>query len=112
MNRREIRKKRIRKSICGTGDKPRISVFRSNKHLYVQAIDDAKGLTLVSFCDRNLKQKKNATKTEVAKLVGEEFGKLLSSKGIETCVFDRSGYQYFGRVAALAEGIRSQKIRF
>lgn len=112
VNKRNIRKKRIRRSIYGTQNKPRISVFRSNKHVYVQAIDDAKGLTLASFCDLSLKQKKAGTKTEIAKLVGEEFGKLLKKNGIESCVFDRSGYQYFGRVAALAEGIRSQNIKF
>jgi large subunit ribosomal protein L18 len=112
VEKRQIRKKRIKKKVRGTAERPRVSVFRSNKHLYVQAIDDVKGETLASFCDLNLKQKKAGNKTEIAKLVGAEFGKLLKKKGVETCVFDRSGYQYFGRVAALAEGIREQKVVF
>lgn len=107
------RRQRIRKKIFGTNAKPRTSVFRSNKHIYVQAIDDESGKTMVSFSDFKLgksQQKKNRVK--IALEVGKEFGKKLKAKKIKTIVFDRGGYRYHGRIKALAEGIRESGIKF
>lgn len=111
-NSRIRRKKSVRKLISGTQDKPRISVFRSNKYISVQAIDDVKRVTLLGLSERNTKLPKDSTKTERAMLVGENFGKLMSEKKIEAAVFDRSGYRYHGRVKALADGIRKAGIKF
>ena len=106
---RKIRKKRrVRSKIVGSGERPRISVNRSNKYIYAQAIDDEKRVTIVSCSSLALqKQKKeNKQKVEEAKLVGKELGTLLLGKNIKEAVFDRSYYIYKGRVKALAEGLR------
>jgi large subunit ribosomal protein L18 len=116
MDRRRLRKsrqRRIRKKIQGTNEKPRLSVFRSNKHIYVQAIDDEKKVTLVDFCDLNLSKKdQSGKKSEVARLVGKNFAKKLKDKKITKVVFDRGGYRYHGRVKSLAEGIRDEGLKF
>ncbi len=112
-NRRLKIKYRVRKKVLGSGDKPRLSVFRSNKQIYAQVINDDQGLTLVSASssDKALDEKK-VNKTEMAK----EVGKLLAGKakeaGIETVVFDRNGYLYHGRVKSLAEGAREGGLKF
>ena len=107
-------RKRIRKNISGTKDVPRMSIFRSNKQIYVQLIDDQAGVTLVSASSRNkeVAEKKGITKSEQAKLVGKLIAEKSISKGISTVVFDRGGYLYHGRVKQLAEGAREGGLKF
>ncbi len=107
-------KLRIRKRIKGTAEAPRLSVFRSNKQIYVQAIDDVNGVTLASACS---KEKEIATvtgkkKSEVAVLVGKRIAEKCKEKGIETVVFDRNGNQYHGRVKSVADGAREGGLKF
>jgi large subunit ribosomal protein L18 len=111
---RERRKRRIRKKISGSGDRPRVSVFRSSKHIYVQAIDDSKGSTLatVSTLSEGVKESLEGNKTDEAKAVGAALAKVLKDKGIEQIIFDRNGYLYHGRVKALAEGAREAGLKF
>ncbi|MBU0976440.1 MAG: 50S ribosomal protein L18 [Patescibacteria group bacterium] len=109
MNRRAKRQKRIRKKIKGTDTKPRMNVFRSNKHIYAQAVDDVSRKTLASESDLKLTKGKKADK---AKIVGEKLGEKLNKKGIKELCFDRSGYRYHGRVKALAEGLRKKGVKF
>jgi len=112
---REIRrKKRIREKINGTGKKPRISVYRSNKYIYVQAIDDEKKTTIASFSSMKTNKKtaeKKNTKQEQAKVVGKELAEALKKLKVNEAVFDRSTYRYHGRVAAVAEGLREGGIK-
>lgn len=104
---------KIRSQICGTLSRPRISVYRSLVHMYVQIIDDTNSRTLVSFDDRVLSaEQKKKKPLEQARILGEEVGKLAKNKGISSVVFDRGGYAYTGRIKALADGIRSQGINF
>jgi len=106
-------KKRIRKSVFGTPEMPRMSVYRSNKHISVQIIDDVKNQTLVAASSRN-KEIAEATgnKSEIANTVGELIAKRASEKGINKIVFDRSGYLYHGRVKSLAECARKGGLKF
>ncbi len=106
------RKMHIRKRITGTAERPRISVFRSNRHLYIQAIDDQEGKTLVSASnlENELSELKNSV--EAAQKLGEEFGKRLHEKNLKTVVFDRNGYKYHGIVKAVADGTRKAGIEF
>ncbi len=113
----EKRKKiklRIRKRIRGTAEKPRVSVFRSNKQIYAQAVDDVNGVTLASASSRekDIASVTGKKKSEVALLVGKRFAAVCREKGIETVVFDRSGYQYHGRVKSLADGAREGGLKF
>ena len=97
----------------GTKIAPRLSVFRSNRSIYAQIIDDTKGETLVSFSSKKLDSKMvKKTKIEIAELVGEDLAKLAKAKKIVSVVFDRAGYKYHGRVKALAEGARKGGLRF
>lgn len=102
------RRRRIRGGIVGTAEKPRLTVFRSNRHIYVQAVDDAARKTLVSYSSLQGKGAGKGTtkKTETAKMVGKALAVLLVKHNIKTCVFDRNVYAYKGRVKALAEGVR------
>jgi large subunit ribosomal protein L18 len=112
---RTRRKKRIRKRVLGTAEKPRLAVFRSLNHIYVQAIDDAKGRTLLSASSMDPEVKGKAAKTgnkDSAKLVGELIARKCKQKGISKVVFDRSGYLYHGRVKALAEAARAAGLVF
>lgn len=109
------RKKRIRKTICGNQDRPRLSVFRSSKNIYAQIIDDTLGTTLVSastldkeFKDKNIEGKK----VEIAKVVGNLVGKRALDKGITKVVLDRNGYLYHGRIKALSDGAREAGLNF
>ncbi|MGP1485740.1 MAG: 50S ribosomal protein L18 [Campylobacter sp.] len=102
------RKKRIRAKISGTEALPRISIFKSNRTLYVQAIDDVKGVTLASADGRKLGVK--ASK-DGAKALAVEFAKTLKSKKIEVALFDRNGYLYHGVIAAFADGLRENGIK-
>ena len=111
----ERRKKRVRKKVVGTPERPRLSVHRSNKHLYVQIVDDTGCKTLASASTLSkgiTEEAARLKKTEVAKKVGELLGKLAREKGIEKVVFDRSGYIYHGRVRAVAEGAREAGLKF
>lgn len=102
------RKVRVRGKISGTAEKPRISVFRSNRFFYAQAIDDVNGTTLASADGSKLKSK--ATKEGVAE-VAKAFAETLKAKKIETAVFDRNGYLYHGVVAAFADALRENSIK-
>jgi large subunit ribosomal protein L18 len=106
-------KKRIRKIISGTSDRPRLSVFRSNKEIYAQLIDDKAGRTLLAASSREKGTvATKGTKTEQAKYVGKRIAEKAKAAGIETCVFDRNGYLYHGRVKALAEAAREGGLKF
>jgi len=106
-------KYRIRKNLQGTAEKPRLSVYRSNKQIYAQLIDDLSGSTLASASSQ-LKGivEKSVNKTEKAKLVGQTIAERAKEAGIENVVFDRNGYLYHGRVKALAEGARENGLKF
>ena len=109
---RDRRRGRIRAKIQGTKECPRLSVFRSNLNIYLQLIDDAKGITIVSVSSKEIKGKKTATKTEIAEEAGKLLAKKAKEKNITTVVFDRGGYRYHGRVKAVAEGARSVGLKF
>ncbi|HNT42221.1 MAG: 50S ribosomal protein L18 [Bacteroidales bacterium] len=107
-------RRRIRKKISGTAEKPRLTVFRSNTNIYVQFVDDVTGRTLASASSmvKDIAGKPKITKTEQAKLVGQLAAKNALEKGITTVVFDRSGYLYHGRVKALADAARESGLKF
>ncbi|MBK7214111.1 MAG: 50S ribosomal protein L18 [Bacteroidales bacterium] len=106
-------KQRVRKRISGTADRPRMTVFRSNKEIYVQLIDDLTGRTLVSATsrDKGIADSK-VTKIEQAKLVGKLAAERALEAGIATVIFDRNGYLYHGRIKALADSAREGGIKF
>ncbi len=106
-------KYRVRKRVRGTAEKPRLSVFRSNKAIYAQVINDDEGKTLVASSSQ-LKDigEKKLTKSEMAKEVGKVVAERAKEAGIDTIVFDRSGYRYHGRVKSLAEGAREGGLKF
>lgn len=108
-------KRRIRKRVSGTAVKPRMSVFRSNKQIYAQLIDDLTGVTLVSASsmEKEIAEKSvSITKSEVAKLVGKLAAERALSKGISEVVFDRNGYLYHGRIQSLADAAREGGLKF
>jgi large subunit ribosomal protein L18 len=112
---RERRKLRIRRKISGTSDKPRLSVFRSAKHIYAQVVDDVAGQTLAhaSTLSRDVRgEVTEASKQDAAKKVGAAIAKILLAKGISKIVFDRNGYLYHGRVRALADAAREAGLKF
>lgn len=102
---------RVRQKVSGTSEKPRLCVFRSNKHISAQVIDDVKGTTLVSSSSVALKLNDGGN-VEGAKKVGEDIAKKCLEKKIDTVVFDRAGYIYHGRVKALADAARSAGLKF
>lgn len=109
------RKKRIRKNVNGTEERPRLTVFRSDKHIYAQIVDDVQGITLVSSSTLTAEFKeKEAPKGKVgaAKLVGELVAARAREKGISKVVFDRNGYIYHGRIQALADAARQAGLDF
>lgn len=111
--RREKIRKRIRKSLAGTETKPRLSVYRSNKEIYAQIIDDTTGKTLGAASSRDADiAASEASKAEIAKLVGKAIAAKAVEAGIETVSFDRGGYLYHGRVKQLAEGAREGGLKF
>ena len=118
INKNAIRQKRhirVRGKISGTAETPRFNVYRSTKHLSVQIIDDVKGATLVacSTVEKEIaKLVEGKTKVEAAKIVGQEAAKRALEAGIKAVVFDRGGYIYTGRVAAVAEGAREAGLEF
>lgn len=108
-NQRDRRRKRIRVKIFGVSDKPRLSVFRSNKYISAQLVDDEKGVTLASATSKNIKGK---SVVEKAKAVGLSIGEQAKSKNIKMAIFDRGGYLYTGSVAAVAVGARENGLKF
>ena len=112
---RQVRHARVRKTVVGSSARPRLCVNRSNVNIYAQVIDDEKGVTIVSAStlEKELAAKvKGKTKTEAAKIVGEEIGKRAVAKKVKEVVFDRGGYLYHGRVQALADGAREGGLKF
>lgn len=109
------RKTRVRKKITGTSERPRLNVYRSNKHIYAQIIEDATGktLTAASTLSKELKDKLgDVKKTEAAKKIGEFVAKKAIAKGIDRVVFDRGGFLYHGRIKAVADGAREAGLKF
>jgi len=106
---------RVRKSVSGTQERPRLNVFRSVTEIYAQVIDDHSGHTLVaaSSVDNELRKKmEGLNKTEQAKLVGQTVAERAKSKGITAVIFDRGGFRYMGRIKALADGARESGLQF
>ncbi|NIT03830.1 50S ribosomal protein L18 [Candidatus Saccharibacteria bacterium] len=108
-NQRAKRRARVRGRVVGTAKKPRLSVFRSSKHMFAQLVDDERGKTLVSASDLGIGE---ATKAESAFEVGRELAKRALKKKIKKVVFDRGGYAYHGRVKRVAEGAREGGLEF
>jgi len=109
---RERRKFRIRKKITGTGERPRLTVFRSNKQIYAQVINDETGSTIVSAGSLGRDHATEGGKAATAAQIGEHVATLCKEKGITKVVFDRNGYIYHGRVRALADGARKGGLEF
>jgi large subunit ribosomal protein L18 len=112
---RERRRRRIRRKLSGTAERPRLNVFRSTGHIYAQIIDDVAGHTLVSAStvDNELKpQMANKDKTQQSEIVGKAVAERAKAAGIESVVFDRGGFLYHGRVKALADGAREGGLKF
>jgi large subunit ribosomal protein L18 len=114
INRRLRIKRRVRKVISGTQERPRITVFRSNKQIYAQIVDDTTGVTIVSASssEKEFAEKEFKGKIQQASLVGEVLAKRAIEAGITNCVFDRNGYLYHGRVKSLADGARNGGLNF
>jgi large subunit ribosomal protein L18 len=105
-------KRRIRKNISGTSTTPRLTVYRSNKQIYAQIIDDLNGVTLVSASSQGVKECENVTKVEQASVVGKLIAEKAKKAGVETVVFDRNGYLYHGRIKSLADSAREGGLKF
>ncbi|MEI6494673.1 MAG: 50S ribosomal protein L18 [bacterium] len=122
LQKRQTRQRRVRAKISGTLECPRLAIFKSNSYIYAQLIDDVASKTIVSACDvktkkTSRKDSKQADKAGFAKVdsamnIGKEIAKLATAKGIKRVVFDRGGYQYTGRVKAVAEGARAGGLEF
>ncbi len=115
IEKKEIRKRihmRIRRKLSGTSERPRLAVFRSVAHIYVQVIDDSKGATLVSASSVDKGAKTNGGNVAAAKAIGKLVAERAKEKGIKHVVFDRGGYQYHGRVKALADAARAAGLEF
>ena len=115
INAREKRAKRVRKKVYGTAESPRLTVYRSLKNVYVQLVDDTKGVSLVGLSSSGKElheQKIDGGKTGIAKMTGKLVAEKAKEKGITKVVFDRNGYIYHGRVKAVAEGAREGGLKF
>jgi large subunit ribosomal protein L18 len=119
LNRRKAlrlkRRKRIRKKLHGSQQRPRLSVFRSAKHIYTQIVDDTQGITLVSASTMEkdvIEQQKFENKTAAATYIGKLIAERASEKGIKSVVFDRNGFLYHGRIKAVSEGARKAGLDF
>lgn len=111
---REHRQKRrasIRKRVLGTSEKPRLTIFRSNKNIFAQLIDDSKNVTIIGMSDKAVRAKE-MKKVLSAENLGKEFAKVANSKGIKEIVFDRNGYKFHGRIKAFAESVRASGLKF
>ena len=111
-NRRKRIHMRIRKDIRGTADRPRLNVFRSNRYIYAQLIDDISGVTLAQANSYEAAVENAGNKTEQSAAVGKLLAERAKGAGIETVIFDRGGYLYHGRVKALADGAREGGLKF
>tara|TARA_B100000780_G_scaffold30596_1_gene19341 strand:- start:1042 stop:1392 length:351 start_codon:yes stop_codon:yes gene_type:complete len=111
LERRTRIKHRIRKIISGTATKPRLSVFRSNKEIYAQLVDDVNGVTIANVSSRD-KEIKATSKTDAASAVGKGIAEQATKAGLDTVAFDRNGYLYHGRVKVLAEAAREAGLKF
>jgi large subunit ribosomal protein L18 len=109
---RARRQRRVRAKVSGTAERPRLVVHRSNIGVYAQLVDDTSGRTIAGAGWKNLPASFKGTKTEQARSVGKLLADRAKSAGLETCVFDRAGYLYHGRVKALAEGAREGGLKF
>ena len=110
-----LRHRRLRRGLNGTADRPRLSIFRSNQHIYAQIIDDESGRTLAAAgtVEKEVKgQSADKAPVETAKLIGQLIGDRAKSAGIEKVVFDRGGFKYHGRIKALAEAAREAGLQF
>lgn len=114
LERRSRIRMRIRKKVHGTAERPRLAVFRSNKQIYAQVVDDLNGVTLLaaSSKEKDIAGKTGISKSEQAKLVGEALAAKCKEKGIETVTFDRSGYKYHGRIKSFADAAREGGLKF
>ncbi|MHB1146365.1 MAG: 50S ribosomal protein L18 [Lutibacter sp.] len=112
LERRQRIKHRIRKIVIGTAARPRLSVFRSNKEIYAQLIDDNLGTTLVSVSSRDKEIESVGSKSDIAKLVGKSIAEKAINAGVEAVAFDRNGFLYHGRVKALADAAREAGLKF
>ncbi|MFI5219943.1 MAG: 50S ribosomal protein L18 [Bacteroidia bacterium] len=110
--RRKGIRNRIRKKIRGTAECPRLSVFRSNKQIYAQIIDDIAGSTLAAASSIEIKETTTSKKTEIAGVVGKMLGEKATAAGITKVIFDRGGYLYHGRIKSLADGARNAGLKF
>lgn len=106
------RKVRVRHQLTGSSNRPRLSVHRTNKHIYAQIINDEKGVTLASASDSSVKSPKNATKTQIASLVGQAVATAAKTAKVKHICFDRGHYKYHGRVKALATAAREAGLEF
>ena len=113
LDRRNRLRQRIRKTVSGTDQRPRLAVFRSNKEIYAQLIDDVSGKTITAASSRDKEiEASNVNKTDVAKLVGKAIAEKAVKAGVNVVSFDRGGYLYHGRVKSLAEGAREGGLKF
>ena len=112
LRRRDARRGHVRKTLEGTTERPRMTVFRSNRYLYVQVIDDSVGATIASVSSLEEKMKGVKATVEGGSKIGEEIGKRLKEKNIGKVVFDRNGYKYHGIVKAIADGARKSGVEF
>lgn len=116
-SKKNLRHKRVRRKISGSAERPRLSVFKSSKHIYAQIIDDVNGTTLVSASSqtpeiREALAKEKVKKVDAAKIVGKHLGELAVSMGIESVSFDRGGYPYHGRIKSFADAAREAGLKF
>lgn len=112
LNRRQRIKRGIRKKLWGTADRPRLSVYRSNKEIYAQLINDEEAATIVAASSKDKDVKAEGNKSEVAAAVGEKLAQKAIDAGYEKVAFDRNGYLYHGRVKSLADGARKGGLKF
>jgi large subunit ribosomal protein L18 len=110
--RRNKIRRRIRKNLSGTESRPRLSVFRSNKEIYAQIVNDVEGTTLAAASSRDKDIESKGTKSEIAATVGKALAEKAKKAGIEQVAFDRGGYLYHGRVKSLADGAREGGLKF
>lgn len=111
-NKRRRRKLHVRKRVNGTADTPRLSVYRSGKHMYIQAIDDIANGTIASVSTMEKEYRDMKNNVENAKKLGKVLGERLKAKNIETAVFDRNGFPYHGVVKGMADGVREAGLKF